>query len=57
MYIFCSYNAGESWSILGVSGCSREPDRVARVGEVRDIRYGALEAEAEAGVRHRAIAA
>src|SRR6266436_2349593 len=36
---------------------SREGDGVAHVGEAGDVGEGALEAEAEAGVRHRAVAA
>jgi hypothetical protein len=35
---------------------SRERDRVEHVGEAGDVGEGALEAEAEAGVRHRAVA-
>src|SRR6202011_1290947 len=46
-----------SISIPRVSRRSRERDRVAHVGEARDVRHGALKAEAEARVRHRAIAA
>ena len=44
-------------SIPGVAGGAREGDRVAHVGEAGDIGEGALEAEAEAGVGHRAVAA
>src|SRR5712672_3618585 len=44
-------------SIPRVAGRSREGDRVTHVGEARDVGEGALEAEAEAGVRHRAVAA
>ena len=36
---------------------SRERDCVAHVGEAGDVGEGALEAEAEAGVRYRAVAA
>jgi hypothetical protein len=36
---------------------SREGDRVAQVGEAGDVGEGAFEAEAEAGVRRRAVAA
>src|SRR5260370_42266206 len=48
---------GEYASIPRVAGCSREGDRVAHVGEAGDVGEGALEAEAEAGVRDRAVAA
>src|SRR5580700_1899761 len=43
-------------SIPSATGRSREGDRVAHVGEAGRIGEGALEAEAEAGVRHRAVA-
>src|ERR1700719_4314995 len=36
---------------------AREGDRVAHVGEAGDVGEGALEAEPEAGARHRAVAA
>src|SRR5690242_11417791 len=38
-------------------GGSRERDGVAHVGEAGDVCEGALEAEAEAGVRYRTVAA
>src|SRR5580704_5678627 len=44
-------------SIPRVAGGAREGDGVADVGEAGDVGEGALEAEAEAGVRHRAVAA
>src|SRR5271165_4816963 len=44
-------------SIPCVSRRSREGDGVAHVGEAGDVGEGALEAEAEAGMRHRAVAA
>src|SRR5882762_2246163 len=44
-------------SIARVARGSRERDGVAHVGEAGDVGEGALEAEAEAGVRHRAVAA
>src|SRR5437660_12684313 len=44
-------------SIPRVAGGSREGDRVAHIGEAGDVGEGALEAEAEAGLRHRAVAA
>src|SRR5438270_1933694 len=44
-------------SIPRIPRSAREGDRVAHVGEAGDVDEGALEAEAEAGVRHRAIAA
>src|SRR5271163_4417368 len=44
-------------SIPRVAGRPREGDGVADVGEAGDVGEGALEAEAEAGVRHRAVAA
>src|SRR5262249_24585620 len=40
-----------------VSGRSRERDRIAHVGKPGDVGEGALEAQPEARVRHRAIAA
>jgi hypothetical protein len=43
-------------SIPRVPRRSREGDRVADVGEAGDVGKGALEAEAKAGVRHRAVA-
>src|SRR5712691_2321107 len=43
-------------SIPRVAGGSREGDGVAHVGEAGDVGEGALEAEAEAGMRHRAVA-
>src|SRR5580692_2968923 len=49
--------AKPDFSIPRVSRGSREGDRVADVGEAGDVGEGALEAEAEAGVRHRAVAA
>src|SRR6266852_4433995 len=57
------WRSAETWarrqyaSIPRVAGRSRERDRVAHVGEAGDVGEGALEAEAEAGVRHRAVAA
>src|SRR6266481_965633 len=44
-------------SIPRVAGGSREGDGVAHISEAGDVGEGALEAEAEAGMRHRAIAA
>src|SRR5271169_6376360 len=44
-------------SIPRVAGGARERDRVAHVGEAGDVGEGALKAEAEAGMRHRAVAA
>src|SRR5215831_6080129 len=44
-------------SIPRVAGRARERDRVAHVGEAGDVGQRALEAEAEAGMRHRAVAA
>src|SRR5437899_12807211 len=47
-------------SIPRVAGGSREGDRVAHVGEAGDVGEGApgeSRGEAEAGVRHRAVAA
>src|SRR6516162_2141736 len=44
-------------SISGISGRSRERNRVAHVGEARDVRDGALEAEAKTRVRHCTVAA
>src|SRR6266581_7887432 len=46
-----------SVSIPRVARGSREGDRVAHVGEAGRIGDRALEAEAEAGVRYRAVAA
>src|SRR3984893_1881120 len=43
-------------SMPRVAGGSREGDCVADVGEAGDVGEGTLEAEAEAGVRHRAVA-
>src|SRR5258708_1189815 len=43
-------------SIPGIPRGAREGDRVAHIGEARAIRDRALEAEAEAGVGHRAVA-
>src|SRR6201984_10413 len=40
-----------------VAGGARERDGVADVGEAGDVGEGALEAEAEAGMRHRAVTA
>src|SRR5205823_5896793 len=45
-----------SRSIPRVPRGAREGDRVAHVGEARAVRDRALEAEAEAGMRHRAVA-
>src|SRR5262249_33208533 len=44
-------------SILRMPRSARERDRVAHVGKSGDVRERALEAEAEAGVRYRAVAA
>src|SRR5438552_9685038 len=44
-------------SIPRVAGGAREGDCVAHVGEAGDVGEGALEAEAEAGVGDRAVAA
>src|SRR6202035_3428092 len=44
-------------SIPRVAGSPRERDCVADVGEASDVGQRALEAEAEAGVRHGAVAA
>src|SRR5271163_4599800 len=44
-------------SIPRVAGRPREGDGVADVGEAGDVGEGALEAEAEAGVRYCAVAA
>src|SRR6516225_4311547 len=44
-------------SISGISGRSREGNRVAHIGEARDVSDGALEAEAKTRVRHRTVAA
>src|SRR5207237_2107522 len=44
-------------SIPRTAGGSREGDGVAHVGEAGDVGEGALEAEAKASVRHRAVAA
>src|SRR6266852_3645061 len=57
------WRSAETWarrqyaSIPRVAGRARERDRVAHVGEAGDVGEGALEAEAEAGVRYCAIAA
>src|SRR5262249_23292132 len=45
------------WSIPRAPRRARERDRVAHVGETGDVGERPLEAEAEAGVRHRAVAA
>src|SRR5687768_9952205 len=50
------WQAGSA-SVSGVAGRARKWDRVAHVGKPRGVGYGALEAEAEAGVRHGAVAA
>src|SRR5215472_9830595 len=47
---------GQYASIPGVTGRAGEGDGVAHIGEAGDVGEGALEAEAEAGVRHRAVA-
>src|SRR5215472_12000355 len=39
-----------------VPRCAREGDGVAHIGEAGDVGEGALEAEAEAGMRHSAVA-
>jgi len=44
-------------SISGISGRSRKRNRVAHIGEARDVSDGALEAKAKARVRHRTVAA
>src|SRR5215831_11201023 len=44
-------------SISGISGRSREGNRVAHVGEARNVSDGALEAEAKTRVRHRTVTA
>src|SRR5580700_6243435 len=44
-------------SILRMPRSARERDRVAHVGKPGDVGERALEAEAEAGVRYRAVAA
>jgi hypothetical protein len=44
-------------SIPRIARRSREGDCVAHVGEAGDVGQGALETEAEAGMRHRAVAA
>src|SRR5215471_2154061 len=44
-------------SIPRVARRAWERDGVAHIGEAGDIGEGALEAEAKAGVRHRAVAA
>src|SRR5215468_1017924 len=44
-------------SIPCVAGGAWEGDRVADIGETGDVGERALEAEAKAGVRHRAVAA
>src|SRR5215469_565951 len=43
-------------SIPCAAGRPRKGNGVADVGEAGDVGQGALEAEAEAGVRHRAVA-
>src|SRR5215469_1138501 len=43
-------------SILRMPRSARERDRVAHVGKPGDVGERALEAEAEAGVRYRAVA-
>src|SRR5688500_3648250 len=51
----------KTWSVpdlvAGVAGCPWKGDGVAHVGEAGDVGEGALEAQAEAGVRHAAVAA
>src|SRR5882762_7060774 len=42
-------------SVLRVARRSRKRDGVAHVGETGNVGDGALQAEAEAGVRHRAV--
>jgi hypothetical protein len=44
-------------SIPRAAGGAREGDGVAYISDAGDVGEGALEAEAEAGVRHRAVAA
>src|SRR5215468_8181398 len=44
-------------SIPSITGRSRERDRVAHIGQTRDIGQGALEAKAEARMRHGAVTA
>src|SRR5690348_17890207 len=44
-------------SISGISGRSRKRNRVAHVGEARNVSNGALEAEAKTRVRYRTVAA
>jgi hypothetical protein len=44
-------------SISGIPGRSRKGNRVAHIGEARDLSDGALEAEAKTRVWHRTVTA
>ena len=50
-------DAGVLLSISGIPGRSREGNRVAHIGEARDVSDGALEAEAKTRVWHRTVTA
>src|SRR5712691_10676789 len=55
--VFRESSRRSTTSVTGVSRRPRERNDVTYVGKSRGVRHGALEAQAESRVRHRAVAA